>query len=235
MKRFSIIAVLAATALCACGAPPNRRDDFVSVVGADANGFPIQQVVWLYDKADLKKQQCPIWAASSVTVVAEQGDAVKVKADRTALPDVDKWHRSVSKGNIVIGWIERKLLVQVPVEAWKKNRPGAHQAPAGDVLKAAVRNHLKRIVAPVTRSASALLGLTEAEVLKKEGLGRLNPERGTANKKWFSGGIVHFPKTPGDSYVWERYHILTFEDDRVVRHEMVDRRTAHVSIRPREE
>ena len=107
--------------------------------------------------------------------------------------------------------------------------------PGQAELKAAIRKHLELIETPITLSTSDLLGLTEAEVLKKNGRDKLNPERGTTNKKWFSGGGVHFPRSAyDDTYVWKRCHILTFEDDKVVKHEMVDRRTAHVSIRPRE-
>lgn len=115
-----------------------------------------------------------------------------------------------------------------------QNSPSA-QKPSDAELKAAVRKHLKRIETPVTLSTSALLGLTEGEVLKKQGLKKLNPEHGTADKKWFSGAR-RFPRSAyGDGYIWERCHILTFENGKVVKHEMVDRRTAHVSIRPRQE
>jgi len=109
------------------------------------------------------------------------------------------------------------------------------QQPTEAELRAAVLKGLTRIETPVTLSSSDLLGLTEAEVLKRNGLQKLNPEHGTTDNKWFSGGIVHFPRSAyDDTYVWERCHILTFENDRVVKHEMVDRRTAHVSVRPPE-
>jgi len=106
--------------------------------------------------------------------------------------------------------------------------------PTREELRKAVEEHLKPIETPVTLSTSALLGLTEREVLKKRGLKKLNPERGTADKKWFSGGRRFVRATLGDGYTWERCHILTFENGKVVKHEMVDRRRAHVVIRPPE-
>jgi hypothetical protein len=93
----------------------------------------------------------------------------------------------------------------------------------------------ERIETPKELPSSDLLGLSEVEVAKKHGGKTLKREPGHSNKKWFSGGLVHFPRIPGDSYVIERCHVLTFEDGKVVKHELVDRRTAHVSIRPREE
>lgn len=87
----------------------------------------------------------------------------------------------------------------------------------------------EKVETPVEVSSSKLLGLTEVEVLKKEGLKELKPEHGTADKKWFSGGVF-FPATPFDGYEWSRIHILTFKNDKVVKHEMVDRITAHVSF-----
>lgn len=104
--------------------------------------------------------------------------------------------------------------------------------PTREELRQAVVEHLKRIETPVT--LSTLLGLTEGEVLKKQGLKKLNPERGATDKKWFSGGR-RFPRSAyDDGYIWERCHILTFENGKVVKHEMVDRRGAHVSMRPPE-
>ena len=93
----------------------------------------------------------------------------------------------------------------------------------------------ERIETPKELPSSDLLGLSEADVVKKHGDKRLKREPGHANKKWFSGGIVHFPNSPGDSYVIERCHVLTFENGKVVKHEMVDRATSHVSIMPQEE
>jgi hypothetical protein len=89
-----------------------------------------------------------------------------------------------------------------------------------------------RISKPVVLPTSGLLGLTEAGVLEKERLERLNPEPGAKDRKWFSGGIVQRPRVES-GYIWERCHILTFRHGRVVRHMVVDRRTAHVSVAPR--
>ncbi len=85
-----------------------------------------------------------------------------------------------------------------------------------------------RLETPVDVSSSALLGLTKAQVLKTEGVKELKSEHGAPDKKWFSGGIVHFPSVPGDSYVIERCHVLTFQNGKVVKHEMLDRATAHI-------
>ena len=103
--------------------------------------------------------------------------------------------------------------------------------PLPDEAKADALGRLKRIETPVTLASSDLLGLTEAEILQKNGLQKLNPEHGTTNKKWFSGGIIHFPRI-GGGYVWERCHILTFEKGEIVKHEIIDRPTAHVSLAP---
>jgi hypothetical protein len=97
----------------------------------------------------------------------------------------------------------------------------------------ALRESLEVIKTPLIISKSRLLGLTEAEVLKAQGRNKLESEPGTANKKSFSGGVVRWPMSAyDDGYEWSRIHILTFENGKVVKHEMVDRRTAHVSIRP---
>lgn len=115
-----------------------------------------------------------------------------------------------------------------------QSQPPAHRLNEEE-WRAAVLKSLERNDTPVICPASKLLGLTEAEVLKKTGLDRLNPEPGTADKKWFSTDSAHFPRSAyDDGYVWKRCDVLTFEKGRVVRHEVVDRVTAHVSIRPLE-
>jgi hypothetical protein len=116
--------------------------------------------------------------------------------------------------------------------------PGCQKPPAGTsgvTQEQAVAPITNRIETPVKLPSSDLLGLSESEVLKKEGLEKLNPEHGTADQKWYSGGIVRFPSTPGDSYVIERCHVLTFKNGKVVKHEMVDRATAHVTVQPKEQ
>jgi hypothetical protein len=111
-------------------------------------------------------------------------------------------------------------------------REGKKPKPNGAAARASA-DVFEVIKAPVTLSKSRLLGLTEAEVLKAQGRDKLKPEPGAANKKSFSGGVVKWPISAyDDGYEWSRIHILTFENGRVVKHEMVDRRTAHVSIRP---
>lgn len=96
----------------------------------------------------------------------------------------------------------------------------------------AIRRALEKIKTPVELSTSELLGLTEAAILKKKELDKLNPEPGHADKKWYSGGIREVPSWSG--YIWSRCHILTFKDGKVVKHEMVDRPTAHVTRPPPE-
>jgi hypothetical protein len=108
-------------------------------------------------------------------------------------------------------------------------------SPSKAELRAAALDHIGRFTTPVPVASSDLIGLTETEVLAKHGLAKLNPEHNADDKKWFSGGR-RFPRSPyDDGYIWERCHILTFEDGRVTGHEMVDRRTGHMTVRPREE
>ncbi len=148
-----------------------------------------------------------------------------------------KW--KINRGGPVIADVGLRIMryviaimfVAVALSGCQSQPP--ERQPTREELRVAIRQHLKRIETPVT--LSTLLGLTEGEVLKKQGLKKLNPEYGAANKKWFSGG-KRFPRSAyDDGYVWERCHILTFENGKVVKHEMVDRRRAHMSIQPREE
>ena len=90
-----------------------------------------------------------------------------------------------------------------------------------------------RIETPRELPSSNLLGLTEAEILQK-GQDRLSPEPGAPDKKWFSGGVIS-PASAHDGYEWSRINILTFAEGTVVKHEIVDRITAHMTIVPSEE
>ena len=127
MKGYAIAIILSATVLCSCAAPPEQKDDTIAVAGVDTNGMHIQQVVWLHDTQEMKSKQCPIFAASPVVVLKEQGNVVKIKADKSAVPDEKKWHKAIRKGNIVVGWIKKQELAKVPVDIWK-NRIGAQQS-----------------------------------------------------------------------------------------------------------
>jgi hypothetical protein len=124
-KYFAVITILAATVLCSCVTTLEQKIDTIAAVGVDPDGRAIQQVVWLHDAPDLKTQQCPIYAASPVTILKEQGHVVKIRTDKSALPNEEKWHKAIQKGNIVEGWIQTRELVQVPIKVWKKNMPGA--------------------------------------------------------------------------------------------------------------
>lgn len=135
MTTRLIITALATMAAWA-GAAPDDTASWIFVVGADTNGAPVQQVVWLHENPDLKEQACPLLAASFVAVMEEQEEAVKVMADRMALPADEKWSRFVLKGNVVIGWIEKKHLVRVPMASWRKykdaRKPGEQPGPGGE-------------------------------------------------------------------------------------------------------
>jgi hypothetical protein len=109
------------------------HEAFIFTVGTDTNGVPIQQVEWLYRAADLKETQCPLWAGSRVTIGREEGGAVRVQCDKTALPDEKKWHEFILKGNVVSGWLNREAVIKVRMIDWKKHTPNA---PAPEPLRA---------------------------------------------------------------------------------------------------
>jgi hypothetical protein len=127
MNGYAITIILSALVLCSCAAPTEQKDDTITVAGVNTNGMHIQQVVWLHDTPEMTSQQCPIFAASPVVVLKEQGDVIKIRADKSTVPDEKKWHTAIRKGNIVVGWIKKQELAQVPADVWKK-RIGAQQS-----------------------------------------------------------------------------------------------------------
>lgn len=82
------------------------------------------------------------------------------------------------------------------------------------------------ITKPIEIEKSPLLGMTEAEVLKKLEIKELKPEPKQENKKSYAGAYVE-PPFPG-GYAYRRDHVLTFDEGRVVKHEVVDKVAACV-------
>ncbi len=76
--------------------------------------------------------------------------------------------------------------------------------------------------------AADVLGLTEAQVLKKLELDQLNP--GGEAIKWFSSGVIHFPTLGG--HLIERHHYLTFAAGCVVEYDFADVMTACITTAP---
>jgi hypothetical protein len=126
MKSYAIATMLLTTMLCSCVAPPEQKYDTMTVAGVDTNGMHIQQVVWLHDTPEMASKLCPIFAASPAVVLQEQGNVVKIRADKSALPDEKKWHTAIRKGNIVVGWIKKEELAKVPVDT-RESRIGAQR------------------------------------------------------------------------------------------------------------
>jgi hypothetical protein len=94
----------------------NSRNPFVYTVGTDTNGVPIQQVEWLYDSPELKRQVCAIFAGTVVEVVkAVDGKAeVKCKKGTPILPIANKLTRQdMLATDAPLGWLDESRLVRV--------------------------------------------------------------------------------------------------------------------------
>ena len=86
---------------------------------------------------------------------------------------------------------------------------------------------------PMAVAKSRLLGLTENQILKLMRISKLETEGKAENKKSFPDGHSSIPALGG--YVYTRYNLLTFQDGKVVRHELIDRLSACVITEPRAE
>jgi hypothetical protein len=131
MKFFAACFLVATMASCV-PTRPSTNSDFVCTVGTDANGALVQQVEWLYRSADLREKQCPIWAGSLVQIGREENSAVCIQCDKTALPDENRWHQFILKGNVVHGWLRKEAVIKVRMSDWKKNRQKAEPPAPGD-------------------------------------------------------------------------------------------------------
>ncbi len=121
MKAAPLMLAMACTMLgCAPATRLGRSETgYVYLVGTDAQGRPIQQVEWLYNTKELKEKHCPIWAGTVVEVVEEQGERVKIKCDKAAVPHDERWQKANIDGGVVFGWLERKCLVKVRMKDLK--------------------------------------------------------------------------------------------------------------------
>lgn len=107
-------------------------NEFIWTVGTETNGSPIQQIEWLFRDDGLSVTNCPIWAGTPLTILEEESDRVKVRCDKQAVPQGDKWSHAILKGNIVVGWLPRHVLVKIRISDWNTSRGNAQPTSGGD-------------------------------------------------------------------------------------------------------
>jgi len=97
------------------------NEDVIWTVGTDTNGVMIQQVEWIYKDKALTQTNCPIPTRTVLKILKEHGESVQIQCDGAMLART-RWHASVKKGNIVIGWLAKERLAKVKASVWQKQR-----------------------------------------------------------------------------------------------------------------
>jgi hypothetical protein len=108
--------------------PRNTNEaEFVYTVGTDTNGVPIQQVEWLYDSPELKRQVCAIfaWTVVEVVRVVDGKAEVKCKKGTPTLPIANKLTRQDTLAtDAPLGWMDKNRLVRVRLSALESHGGG---------------------------------------------------------------------------------------------------------------
>ncbi|MBI3986120.1 MAG: hypothetical protein HY343_04335 [Lentisphaerae bacterium] len=206
------ITIICTLVFCAPAWATTNEPSFVCTVGTDTNGAPIQQVEWLFQDEALSLTNCPVWSGSVVQLIEEKEDRVKVRCDKTCLPDKDRWRTSILNSNVVVGWLSKSSLVKVEKATWNDRKRNAQPEAAETItgLVVEMRASVKSAAswnAPsdpyyVLKTDNQSITLRPSETVSRADLAGLTGKRVFLRGR-HTEGEPYKPSHPGEQYPME--------------------------------